>query len=94
MHQIPLCHYIQNSSSISIYIPIACGRGKWVGSLGDKFGFNSVNEIRVLQFAMEDWELRSYSLNQALLGKWLWRYVLEESWRRAIDLKHGTTWGN
>lgn len=36
---------------------------------------------------------KSLLLNQALLGKWLWQYVLEKSWR-VIDLKHGTTWGN
>jgi hypothetical protein len=33
--------------------------------------------------------------NQALLGKWLWRYAYEEGawWRSVVVAKYGSTWG-
>ena len=33
--------------------------------------------------------------NQALLGKWLWRYAREKEalWRKIVDLKYGGLWG-
>ena len=33
--------------------------------------------------------------NKALLGKWLWRYHLEEGslWRDTIDARHSVAWG-
>ena len=33
-------------------------------------------------------------LNQALMGKWLWRYALEREAlrRRVIDTKYGSIW--
>uniref|UniRef100_A0A2N9HZL5 Reverse transcriptase domain-containing protein n=1 Tax=Fagus sylvatica TaxID=28930 RepID=A0A2N9HZL5_FAGSY len=35
------------------------------------------------------------SFNQALLGKWLWRYGLERDalWRRVVEAKNGSLWG-
>jgi UDP-N-acetyl-D-mannosaminuronic acid transferase (WecB/TagA/CpsF family) len=34
--------------------------------------------------------------NQAMLGKWLWRFGEEENhlWRRVIAAKHGMVWGH
>lgn len=33
--------------------------------------------------------------NQALLGKWLWRYAKERDalWSKVIDIKYGILWG-
>ena len=33
--------------------------------------------------------------NQALLGKWWWRYCSEREalWRRVVDVKYGSLWG-
>ena len=38
---------------------------------------------------------RLRSFNFALLGKWLWRYVLETNalWRWVIVVKYGNVWG-
>ena len=35
------------------------------------------------------------TFNKALLGKWLWRFGIEETrlWRRAVPLKFGEEWG-
>ena len=36
------------------------------------------------------------TLNKALLGKWLWRFGIEENrlWRRVVALKFGEEWGD
>ena len=33
--------------------------------------------------------------NEALLGKWLWRFGLEKDalWRKVIEVKYGYRWG-
>ena len=33
--------------------------------------------------------------NQALLGKWLWRYAMEKEalWHTIVELKYGDSWG-
>ena len=33
--------------------------------------------------------------NEALLGKWLWRFGIEEDvlWRQVIEIKYGCVWG-
>ena len=33
--------------------------------------------------------------NEALLGKWLWRFGIEEDalWRQVIEMKYGRVWG-
>lgn len=33
--------------------------------------------------------------NQALLGKWLWKYGTEQEalWRRVVEVKYGSLWG-
>ena len=35
------------------------------------------------------------TFNKALLGKWLWRFGIEENrfWRRVVALKFGEEWG-
>ena len=34
--------------------------------------------------------------NQALLGKWLWRFAMERDalWRTVVDAKYGSMWGS
>ena len=34
-------------------------------------------------------------LNEALLGKWLWRFGMERAalWRQVIEVKYGSEWG-
>jgi hypothetical protein len=34
--------------------------------------------------------------NQALLGKWLWRYGMEREayWRKVVEIKYGNQWGS
>ena len=36
------------------------------------------------------------TFNKALLGKWLWRFGIEENrlWRRVVALKSGEEWGD
>ena len=36
------------------------------------------------------------TFNKALLGKWLWRFGIEENriWRRVVALKFGEEWGD
>ena len=35
------------------------------------------------------------TFNQSLLGKWLWRFGLEENklWRQVVTVKYGEEWG-
>lgn len=47
------------------------------------------------QFKVEGWEIGIVLFNQALLGKWLWRYTTkrEALWRRVVDNKYCGMWG-
>ena len=49
-------------------------------------------------FSFSDWGLGMHNLgtfNQALLGKWLWRFGKEDThiWRLVVALKYGEDWG-
>uniref|UniRef100_A0A2N9GCH1 Reverse transcriptase domain-containing protein n=1 Tax=Fagus sylvatica TaxID=28930 RepID=A0A2N9GCH1_FAGSY len=68
----------------------------WSG-LGSKFKYHLVSWPKICEpvssggLAIRN--LRRF--NQALLGKWLWRYGLERDalWRRVVEAKYGSLWG-
>ena len=68
----------------------------WSG-LGTEFNFHLVSWPKICEpvcsggLAIRN--LRSF--NQALLGKWLWRYRLERDalWRKVVEAKYGSLWG-
>ena len=41
------------------------------------------------------WIRKIRLFNEALLGKWLWRFGIEEDalWRQVIEMKYGCVWG-
>ncbi|KAL4638131.1 hypothetical protein ACB092_03G128100 [Castanea dentata] len=68
----------------------------WIG-IGDKRKFHLVNWSKVCRLVKNEGLgircLRRF--NSTLLGKWLWRYGLENDalWRRVIKAKYGNEWG-
>jgi hypothetical protein len=68
----------------------------WSG-LGEEFKYHLVSWSKICEpicsggLAIRN--LRRF--NQALLGKWLWRYGTEPEalWRRVVDVKYGSLWG-
>ena len=67
------------------------------GGLADEHKFHLVN-WQQLYSPIQNGGLgirRVAGFNQALLGKWLWRYATEPRslWRRVIDSKYGSQWG-
>ena len=66
-------------------------------------GIDESPKFRLVKWAQVCSPLQSSSLgirnlrafNQALLGKWLWRYRRETThlWRRGIESKYGNNWG-
>ena len=67
------------------------------GGLNDEFKYHLVNWNKVCSPISEGVlgirKLRVF--NQALLGKWLWRYTHEREawWRIVMDAKYGSEWG-
>lgn len=67
------------------------------GGIKDEFNFHLVKWATICSPIKEEGlgirNLKSF--NQALLGKWLWRYYQEWEalWRTLIALKHGESWG-
>jgi hypothetical protein len=68
------------------------------GAVGEEFKFHFVNWKQVcLPILSGGLGIRNLVLfNQALLGKWLWRFALEREalWRQVIGLKYGSLWGD
>ena len=67
------------------------------GGLGEEFKYHLVSWDRVCQpLCYGGLGIRKLVLyNQALLGKWLWRYAREKEalWRKIVELKYGGLWG-
>jgi hypothetical protein len=67
------------------------------GGVGKEFKYHLVNWDRVCEpIRCGGLGIRNLVLfNQALLGKWLWRYALEKEalWRRIVESKYGGMWG-
>ena len=67
------------------------------GGLDDEPKFHLVNWKKVCKPLMgEGLGIQNLTVfKKALLGKWLWRYAIENesSWRRVIDSKYGSMWG-
>jgi len=66
------------------------------GGLGEEFKYHLVSWSTVC-FPISEGGLRIRNLrifNQALLGKWLWRFAHEREalWRSVVDAKYGSTW--
>ena len=68
------------------------------GGMGDEFKFHLVNWQQVCTpLHYGGLGIRNLvHFNQALLGKWLWRFGIEKMalWRRVIALKNGCRWGD
>ncbi|KAI8555897.1 hypothetical protein RHMOL_Rhmol05G0210300 [Rhododendron molle] len=68
----------------------------WVG-VGEEFKYHLV-DWETLCTPVREGGLRVRSLklfNQALLGKWLWRFACERErwWRKVVVAKYGCEWG-
>ena len=72
------------------------------GGMGEEFKYHLVNWDRVCEpLCYGGLGLRKLILfnqvlfNQALLGKWLWRYTMEKEalWHKIVELKYGDSWG-
>uniref|UniRef100_A0A2N9IC54 Reverse transcriptase domain-containing protein n=1 Tax=Fagus sylvatica TaxID=28930 RepID=A0A2N9IC54_FAGSY len=67
------------------------------GGLGEDFKYHLVSWDRVCTpLSYGGLGIRKLLLyNQALLGKWIWRYAREKEalWRKIVDLKYGGLWG-
>ena len=67
------------------------------GGLGEDFKYHLVSWDRVCTpLCYGGLGIRKLLLyNQALLGKWIWRYAREKEalWRKIVDLKYGGWWG-
>ena len=67
------------------------------GGLGEDFKYHLVSWDRVCTpLCYGGLGIRKLLLyNQALLGKWIWRYAREKEalWRKIVDLKYGGLWG-
>jgi hypothetical protein len=67
------------------------------GGISEEFKYHLVSWSKVCTPISEGglliWNLRVF--NQALLGKWLWRYAQEREqwWRTVIEAKYGSVWG-
>jgi hypothetical protein len=68
----------------------------WSG-LGEEFKYHLVSWSKICEpICSGGLAIRNLRLfNQALLGKWLWRYGTEPEalWRRVVDVKYGSLWG-
>ncbi len=68
------------------------------GGLGEEFKYRLVNWDHVCEpICCGGLEIRNLVLfNQALLGKWLWRYASEKEalWRKLVESKYGGMWGD
>uniref|UniRef100_A0A2N9FVR5 Reverse transcriptase domain-containing protein n=1 Tax=Fagus sylvatica TaxID=28930 RepID=A0A2N9FVR5_FAGSY len=68
----------------------------WSG-LGEELKFHLVSWPKICEpirsGGLAIWNLRRF--NQALLGKWLWRYGCDREafWRRVVEAKYGSLWG-
>ncbi|KAG6636396.1 hypothetical protein CIPAW_11G108300 [Carya illinoinensis] len=68
----------------------------WSG-IGDEFKFHLISWDKVCRPISSGGlglkNLRTF--NQALLGKWLWRYNMEPEalWKLVVESKHGSLWG-
>uniref|UniRef100_A0A2N9GE37 Reverse transcriptase domain-containing protein n=1 Tax=Fagus sylvatica TaxID=28930 RepID=A0A2N9GE37_FAGSY len=68
----------------------------WSG-LGEEFKYHLVSWSKICEpISSGGLAIRNLGrFNQALLGKWLWRYGTEPEalWRRVVDVKYGSLWG-
>ena len=67
------------------------------GGIGDKPKFHLVKWATICTpIVSGGLGIRKVRLfNEALLGKWLWRFGMERDalWRQVIEVKHGCEWG-
>jgi hypothetical protein len=67
------------------------------GGIGEEFKYHLVNWLKVCTPISEGGLgfRKLLMFNRALLGKWLWRFVIErDAWRRvAVDFKFSSLWG-
>jgi hypothetical protein len=67
------------------------------GGIGDEFKFHLVNWRTICSSkASGGLGVRNLVMfNKALMGKWLWRYVMERDafWRKVVDVKYGSLRG-